>query len=203
MVDLMLLVEELKSKRIIKKDIEIAEKTGYSKQLVSNYISGRQKPSKAFLDTFSEVFSIDTMILQEPETKYGNGKLIPVYEAKACAGNGLKNETEKIIGHFYADRLKGCECGIFVDGDSMYPKYSSGDIIGLMRIHNTDLIVWGKAYVILDNQNHDMIIRYIEPVPDDPESWLLIAENDKYKPIIFKKSWLAKLWRIQGVFKSE
>ena len=58
------LVEYLKANRIINRDIEIAEKTGYSRQIISNYISGRQKPSKQFMNKFIESYG-----LQSTETK--------------------------------------------------------------------------------------------------------------------------------------
>ena len=51
-------VEELKSNRIISKDIDIANKTGYSRQIVSNYLTGKQKPSKAFINKFLDTFSM-------------------------------------------------------------------------------------------------------------------------------------------------
>lgn len=57
-LDLVRIVEQLKAKRIIKKDIEIAEKTGYSRAVVSNYLSGRVKASDKFLNKFYEVYEI-------------------------------------------------------------------------------------------------------------------------------------------------
>lgn len=45
-------VEHLKSKRIIDKDIDIAEKLDVSKSAVSNYLSGRIKPSANFIARF-------------------------------------------------------------------------------------------------------------------------------------------------------
>lgn len=52
-------VEFLKSKRIIKKDAEIVEKTGFSKGVISNYLSGRIEASKNFIEAFNEVFKND------------------------------------------------------------------------------------------------------------------------------------------------
>ncbi len=38
---------------------EIAQKTGYSKGIVSNFINNKKPPTKAFLKKFNEMFNID------------------------------------------------------------------------------------------------------------------------------------------------
>lgn len=52
-------VTYLKAKKIIKKDLEICEKTGYTSGSVSSYISGNSAPSKNFLAKFQEAFSLN------------------------------------------------------------------------------------------------------------------------------------------------
>lgn len=49
-------VKRLKAADKIIRDIEIASKTGYSKGLVSSYLSGSIKASKNFLNKFKEVY---------------------------------------------------------------------------------------------------------------------------------------------------
>jgi len=53
------MVETLKAKRTIKKDVDIVAKTGFSKAVVSNYLSGRVKASDNFLDKFEKVYGVD------------------------------------------------------------------------------------------------------------------------------------------------
>lgn len=115
-------VELLKSKRIIKKDVEISEKTGYSKQLVSNYINSKQKASKAFINKFSEVFnlqSINTKIIlpeiiipDKSEIIKTSGKsirknhdsadLIPYYDVDFVAGSSIEFIEAYFIVHIPA-----------------------------------------------------------------------------------------------------
>lgn len=52
-------VQYLYGQGTIKKDKDIAEKTGYNKATVSSYIGGRTRPSVDFLRTFEKVFSIN------------------------------------------------------------------------------------------------------------------------------------------------
>lgn len=42
----------------IKKDKDIADKTGYNKATVSSYITGKIPPSAGFLDAFQKVFDV-------------------------------------------------------------------------------------------------------------------------------------------------
>lgn len=51
-------VELLKATRVIKKDAEIVDMTGFSKSTVSNYLSGRVEASSNFIKKFEEVFKV-------------------------------------------------------------------------------------------------------------------------------------------------
>lgn len=55
-VDLIRDVELLRQFRLIKRDKDIVERTGFSKRLVSQYLSGSRQPSKEFTEKFYEVF---------------------------------------------------------------------------------------------------------------------------------------------------
>lgn len=57
--DLIEAVEKLKYQKIIKSDTDLAKKVGYSKGLISKYLAGKEKASKAFLEKFQEVFNMD------------------------------------------------------------------------------------------------------------------------------------------------
>ena len=57
--ELIRMVETLKAKRTIKKDVDIVASTGFSKTVVSNYLSGRIKASDNFLDKFEKVYGVD------------------------------------------------------------------------------------------------------------------------------------------------
>lgn len=52
-------VKKLKQQEIIKSDVDIARKTGYSKGLISKYLSGKEKASSSFMEKFREVFNME------------------------------------------------------------------------------------------------------------------------------------------------
>lgn len=52
------IVEGLKAKRIIKKDVDICASTGFSNTVVSNYLNGKVKASRNFIDKFEEAYNV-------------------------------------------------------------------------------------------------------------------------------------------------
>jgi transcriptional regulator with XRE-family HTH domain len=58
-------VQYLYGQGIIKKDKDIADKTGYNKATVSSYISGKIHPSLGFINSFEKVFNVKLDDFQE------------------------------------------------------------------------------------------------------------------------------------------
>ena len=90
---------------------------------------------------------------------------------------------------------------IRVSGSSMYPKYSSGDILACRRIQEITFIQWGKIYVI-DSQQGAMVKRLFE-IPDNPEQILCQSDNPKYPPFKLPKSEIRSLSIVVGVIRLE
>lgn len=90
---------------------------------------------------------------------------------------------------------------IRVSGSSMYPKYSSGDILACRRIQEITFIQWGKIYVI-DSQQGAMVKRLFE-IPDNPEHILCQSDNPKYPPFQLPKSEIRSLSIVVGVIRME
>ena len=90
---------------------------------------------------------------------------------------------------------------IRVSGSSMYPKYSSGDILACRRIQEITFIQWGKIYVI-DSQQGAMVKRLFE-IPDNPEHVLCQSDNPKYPPFKLPKSEIRSLSIVVGVIRME
>ena len=90
---------------------------------------------------------------------------------------------------------------IRVSGSSMYPKYSSGDILACRRIQEITFIQWGKIYVI-DSQQGAMVKRLFE-IPDDPEQILCKSDNPQYPLFQLPKSEIRSLSIVVGVIRME
>lgn len=61
-------VRWLKEKKIIKRDKEIAMKTGYKASAVSNFLAGRRPVSKKFQEKFTEVFNLKNSLPSNADT---------------------------------------------------------------------------------------------------------------------------------------
>lgn len=146
--------------------------------------------------------SVKTEVVEKIRAKeYANakieGKSTPYYpEINASAGMDFLAEN----GNNYNIPIKipnvDAEAYINVFGDSMYPKYCSGEIIGIKKI-DKDMVFFGHAYVIqmIDGEAY---IKYIDPGKDD-EHWMLRSENQAYKPKQFHLSKIRNIFVIKAV----
>lgn len=144
----------------------IAEKTGYSKGNVSDYINRKKSVSKAFIDRFYYEFYGTKNVphetkAEEPQEPYhkrrnhlknnGDKKRIPFYDAPA-AGSDIAI-TDMTAIHAPAgtidvgDLLHDSEAAIRIYGNSMLPNYPPGCVVGLAKC-NTSFIEPGEVYVI-------------------------------------------------------
>lgn len=126
-----------------------------------------------------------------------NENTIPYYpDINASAGMDFLTNN----GHNYSLPIKipnvDAQAFINVFGDSMYPKYCSGEIIGIKQIEK-DMVFPGHAYVIqmIDGEAY---IKYIDPGKDE-EHWILRSENEKYKSKQIHLSKILKVYIIKAV----
>jgi len=104
----------------------------------------------------------------------------------------------------------GAEFLVRVGGNSMYPKYSSGDILACRKIPRAEITFfqWGKIYVI-DSSQGQMIKRICEH--DDEERIWLVSDNkekltndkEKYAPFAILKNEIRSLSIVVGAVRME
>ncbi len=87
---------------------------------------------------------------------------------------------------------------IEVRGDSMYPKYSSGDIIACAIINESQFIQWNKAHFIATKEQGTMIKRIHA---SEGEILKMVSDNDKYPPFDVPKSEITGIAIIIGVIR--
>ncbi len=90
---------------------------------------------------------------------------------------------------------------IRVSGSSMYPKYSSGDILACRKILEVTFIQWGKIYVI-DSQQGAMVKRLFE-IDGDEDHILCKSDNEKYPPFKLPKDEIRSLSIVVGAIRLE
>lgn len=90
---------------------------------------------------------------------------------------------------------------IRVSGSSMYPKYSSGDVLACRKIDEITFIQWGKVYVI-DSRQGQMVKRLM-PAEGDDDSLMCVSDNDKYPPFKLPKTEIRSLSIVVGAIRLE
>lgn len=88
----------------------------------------------------------------------------------------------------------GVEVYINVFGDSMYPKYCSGEIIGIKRVEK-DMVFFGNAYVI-EMKDGEAYIKYLYPGKDE-NHWEFRSENPKHPSQQFHLNKISKVYKIK------
>ena len=89
---------------------------------------------------------------------------------------------------------------INVYGDSMYPKYKAGDVIGIKPV-DFIYLVFGHPYVVVFD-NGDVNIKYVCKGSDD-EHVNLVSENPKYDPREYPLRIIRAFYAVQGSVKKE
>lgn len=126
--------------------------------------------------------------------------LIPI-EAMAGALTGEQTILEYECERYVVPVFKGADFLIPVKGSSMYPKYSSGDIVACQRVPMSDLFFqWNKVYVIDTNQG--ALIKRIKP-GSTPDKVLIVSDNEKYDPFELPISAIHAVALVIGVIRLE
>lgn len=173
-------VEYLKSKRVIKKDAEIASKTGFSKSVISNYLNGRIRASKPFVEKFYEVFKkelAENKVSTISDEKPSRSRPIPLFEIDVSASNiDMFNDNQEFPSlSLQVPGFEDCDIAMPLYGHSMYPTYASGIIIMCKKIRDKGIIQYGEPYLIITKEQK-MVKRLQKG--DKKEFLIAVSDND-------------------------
>jgi repressor LexA len=145
---------------------------------------------------------------EDNNPKYTVGKEgLPVIPIEAIAGFGkgdiqiLESEiSERYLVPLFQKR--GAKYLISVGGNSMWPKYNSGDLLACKPLEALSFVQWGKSYV-LDTEQGAIVKRLFEH-PEDKD--LLICKSDNaefYPPFNIHKKSIWNVAMVVGVIRLE
>lgn len=133
-------------------------------------------------------------------------KQIPLVNSSAVAGFGNDQFaiSERDIKEYYTVpkfRSRKVDFMIEVEGASMYPKLSSGDVVACTIIDERGWLQWHKIHVVATREQ-GILIKRLEPCKD--ESCLtMVSDNDKYKPFDVPKDQITGIALVVGVIRLE
>lgn len=146
--------------------------------------------------------SVNTNVVNEPIVGYGSKSLplIPI-DAMAGFGNGEKQIMDYESETYIIPNFRGAEFLISVKGDSMYPRYNSGDIVACKKLQLNDVFFqWNKVYV-LDTDQGALIKRVRKGTFDNQIT--LVSENDSYENFELKMNQINSIALVVGVIRLE
>lgn len=157
--------------------------------------------NKSWLLTGEGEMLVSTPCPDKPRTDSMELPLIPI-NAMAGAMTGedvsfMDYDCEKYIVPIF----RGAEFLIRVQGDSMFPKYASGDIVACKHVPLERLwFQWGKTYVIDTRQG--ALVKRLEP--SEREGCVSIhSENPKYKPFDLEVDEINGVAMVIGTIRAE
>ena len=131
------------------------------------------------------------------------GKGIPLIPLPAMAGF-LKGEADidrNDIEWYYVPAFSDCTFLIRVKGDSMFPRYLSGDIVACREVHDTGTFFqWGKAYVLDTDQG--VVLKRVRR-SERPDHILCVSDNPDYEPFDVPVTSIYHLAIVRGLIREE
>ena len=193
---------------------EFAEQLKTTKTGLSSAFSGNERYLTANLfkkiyiaypDVFNKNYLLgddDEMLRGSVPTKTKNE--ICLYDVSASAGYGSFDEvikSENIIAKYTIPDFRDIDFMIYVKGSSMYPKYSSGDIIACRILRESRFIQWGKVYVVATREQGLLVKRLEESQKENHIT--AISDNPSYKPFDIPQDEIWCIALVVGVLRLE
>ncbi|WP_044203903.1 S24 family peptidase [Flammeovirga sp. OC4] len=128
--------------------------------------------------------------------------LIPTHAFAGMAGGDVSIMEKDINEYYNVPDFTGVDFMIRVKGSSMYPKYNSGDIVACKKLNNTNIIQWGKTYVMYI-RDQGTLVKRLFPSEESKMSVKIVSDNDKYPPFDVSKDEILSLALVTGVIRME
>ncbi|WP_300979028.1 helix-turn-helix domain-containing protein [Flavobacterium sp.] len=131
----------------------------------------------------------------------------PLLPIEAFAGLGDTNvsgvDFETIEERYVIPLFDGLKIDfmIAVRGSSMYPKYSSGDVVACRLISELLFIQWNKVYV-LDSKSQGVIMKRVKK-SQNPDFILCKSDNKDYDEFEIPRSDIRNIALVVGVIRLE
>lgn len=181
--------------------------TGITEEVMAKFIATHPEISPVWLltgkgpMTISDIPQPSDVSLATPSPMGDQG--IPLLPVSAMAGalSGDVSVLEYECERYVVPAFQGADFLIPVKGSSMYPKYSSGDIVACKRVPATDLFFqWNKVYV-LDTDQGPLIKRIRRGSSDD--TVLIVSDNTAYEPFELRRDQIRGIALVIGVIRLE
>ena len=137
------------------------------------------------------------------EVTKGGLPLIPIDAVAGFNGWDESGVSELDCTHYDVPDFETAHADflIRVSGSSMYPKYSSGDILACRKIDEITFLQWGKIYVIDSRQG--AMVKRLFPMESNADMVLCKSDNPNYPPFELPKEEIRSLSIVVGAIRLE
>jgi phage repressor protein C with HTH and peptisase S24 domain len=186
----------------------LESKSGITEEILAKFIVKYPEVSPDWiLNGAGEMLRDGTVLKDEPETARSTRKPvfkgIPLIPAAAAAriltGRSLPVTNYK-CDYYNIPIFKGAEFLIAVNGDSMKPRYLSGDIVACKRVKFDTFFQWNRVYLI--NSTQGVLLKHILPASDDAHI-ICSSDNVKYLDFVMPRAEIISLSLVLGVLRAE
>ncbi len=132
----------------------------------------------------------------------GSNKGIPLVGIEAFAGKGSSDftiEQKDIKALYVVPDFTNIQFMMRVTGNSMYPKYNSGDVIACRVIHERNFIQWNKVHVIA-TKTQGILCKRLKKC-DTKDHYLVVSDNKDYDPFEIPAKEVVSLALVVGVIR--
>jgi len=128
---------------------------------------------------------------------------VPFYENDVTGSITGSFSDIKESPSFYVDfkPFNDCVAYFTIYGDSMYPRFASGEIIAVKEIPNKETIQWGEAHLVITDasENNMRTVKTIHPYDKDDSCVVLRASNPNFKgDTVIKKKAIINMYLVKG-----
>ena len=135
------------------------------------------------------------MLKGTEQTRPGVG--IPLIPNEAFAGYGAYQYSDLPIEEFYQIReFSNASFLLRVSGDSMSPKFKSGDLVACKKVEEVTFWQWHRVYAIC-TKNQGILIKRIEK-GDTPDTVTCASENPAYDAFELGRSEIVSVALVLG-----
>lgn len=188
--------------------IEVATYLGTSKSFISQIEAGTRPLPSAMLSKLLDnkkgwsIAKLSGEQCQAPAVRQISTG-IPLLPVEAVAGVLSGNDMQVMdyeCEYYNIPTFKGAEFLIQISGDSMQPKYYSGDIVACKRLPIDTFFQWNRVYVIGSEQG--VIIKRVKRGSDE-QHITLVSENTDYEPFELPLNKIHSIALVVGVVRAE
>lgn len=166
-------------------------------------------PSTEMLADISNLFDVSLDYLIKGITSQMNTEhQVPFYESDVTGSLVGSFDDIKETPSFYVDFKPFNDCIAYfpIYGDSMYPKFSSGEIIAVKEVTNRSTLLWGEAHLVITDatENNMRTVKTVHPCDDDPSCLILRAANPEYRgDTRIKKEAILNIYLVKGKIRKD